>query len=547
MPEDTLPYGNDSAETVPFLVHPPRDDDQMSFASTLSLGSTWRVFPEQNSQDLRGVEVDAEKPMSSTTASPSVDVESSQDPWLGVNLLGKLEAMSLDEMEAATKSEAEKMPDKMAAELEMTEEGKILEEEEEEEPKEEKAVDEKMPDKMATKIEMTEEKTTEKMETKVETSEKIAQKMETKVEMTEEGTLEKMETEVVMMQELPEKVDLDSKVEKTEEETILKTAEEKIPETEQAKPGEEQQDAAEKEEKVAAEQAAEANQSVEEKNAAADLRSKAWAQMTAKVEAARAASLGESEKAEPLTRREQLQLRKEGGGRGRGRGRGHEKKAAAKPKAKAKAKGKAKAKAKAKAKSRGKSLEEGSEDSDDKCEDAKTVKKKPLKRRGKQQEGGAKAETAKKGRNKLTLDQEVDEPQRESRGRGAGRGRGRGRGGPGSSTPDPAEHLWQIDADLLPKLVKELEKQWGSEEPRLTAADFQLPALEHCQLSVYWTRPRPAVGIKTKTNNTARGFEFAYLSFSQADSFNIGLAVKVGLNFAWASRRFPSPLQYLIY
>lgn len=83
----------------------------------------------------------------------------------------------------------------------------------------------------------------------------------------------------------------------------------------------------------------------------------------------------------------------------------------------------------------------------------------------------------------------------------------------------------QVMLDHVDSLFGELVRQWKSSKPILKGCDFPTTTpFAKSSLSCYYTRSRPAVGLKTKLPTDRTNKEFAYFSFKPQDAMNIGLA-----------------------
>ena len=101
------------------------------------------------------------------------------------------------------------------------------------------------------------------------------------------------------------------------------------------------------------------------------------------------------------------------------------------------------------------------------------------------------------------------------------------------STPPPSYDT-QVMEDLLPVFKGELAHQWKSGRTNLKLEDFETVAFERITMSNYFSRSRPAIGLKIRKNINPGSVhktgplntEWAHFSFSLKDVCNVGLAWK---------------------
>ena len=96
--------------------------------------------------------------------------------------------------------------------------------------------------------------------------------------------------------------------------------------------------------------------------------------------------------------------------------------------------------------------------------------------------------------------------------------------GTGEADPPAVPREPQVMLDQVDSLYGELVRQWKSSKPILKGIDFTPVTFAKSSLSCYYTRSRPAVGLKTKLPTDRSNKEFAYFAFKPQDAMNIGLA-----------------------
>ncbi len=73
----------------------------------------------------------------------------------------------------------------------------------------------------------------------------------------------------------------------------------------------------------------------------------------------------------------------------------------------------------------------------------------------------------------------------------------------------------------------ELSRQWKSGKTNLGSDDFSSNCFTSSTLSCYFSRSRPAIGVKSRgTAKKGVNKEYAYFSFNLKDVCNVGLAMR---------------------
>ena len=85
---------------------------------------------------------------------------------------------------------------------------------------------------------------------------------------------------------------------------------------------------------------------------------------------------------------------------------------------------------------------------------------------------------------------------------------------------------------LIKSLKQELYHHWKSGKTNLTLADCSPQCFERSTLSCYFTRSRPAIGLKVKGHCPRTNKEYAYFSFNLKDVCNVGFAMRCAVEFA---------------
>ena len=90
----------------------------------------------------------------------------------------------------------------------------------------------------------------------------------------------------------------------------------------------------------------------------------------------------------------------------------------------------------------------------------------------------------------------------------------------------------RMDVDLTPEQMvdtfkAELSRQWKSGKTDLRAGDFRQSIYTRSTLSCYFSRSRPAIGVKAR-GSAKKGVnkEYAYFSFNLKEVCNVGLAMR---------------------
>lgn len=100
--------------------------------------------------------------------------------------------------------------------------------------------------------------------------------------------------------------------------------------------------------------------------------------------------------------------------------------------------------------------------------------------------------------------------------------------------PAPPSYEIKVMEELIPSFKGELSHQWKSGKTNLKLQDFEPAVFERCTMSNYFSRSRPAIGLKVRKNahvgschrTTPSNHEWAYFSFGLKDVCNVGLAWK---------------------
>ena len=80
---------------------------------------------------------------------------------------------------------------------------------------------------------------------------------------------------------------------------------------------------------------------------------------------------------------------------------------------------------------------------------------------------------------------------------------------------------------MVDSFKAELARQWKSGKTDLRAGDFTPDCYDKSTLSCYFTRSRPAIGVKARgTAKKGVNKEYAYFSFNLKEVCNVGLAMR---------------------
>ena len=139
---------------------------------------------------------------------------------------------------------------------------------------------------------------------------------------------------------------------------------------------------------------------------------------------------------------------------------------------------------------------------------------------------------------------EVHLPEPSTRGNGTGKSKrakptkttkGRKVATPQNHDPPAApSYEIQVYEELIPMFKGELAHQWKSGKTNLKLEDFEPAVFERATMSNYFSRSRPAIGLKLRKNvdlgsvhrTSPFNNEWAYFSFGLKDVCNVGLAWK---------------------
>lgn len=94
------------------------------------------------------------------------------------------------------------------------------------------------------------------------------------------------------------------------------------------------------------------------------------------------------------------------------------------------------------------------------------------------------------------------------------------------------EQTATVITELVPVLKAESTRQWKSGKTDLKHCDFEPDNFSRCALNKYFTRARPAIGLRTRGHvdspyrKSPKNTEWANFSFKMADVCNVGLAFK---------------------